>query len=244
MATFIKDAVKVFIARENVVNMGSGFTATNSVLGDLGVKRLSSTAGSTGGVTGGSLGATRTYYEISDITGVSIGGHGKEFDTYQTLDDPYDHDIEIKMTGSGSCDFIMRETAAHTTSNDDWDHMLLKGLAYDYPNGWNTKSGNDAVFDPTLDIDVPASFTSGVPATDARGYCVVVQQKISTSSYLFWVYHNVKIGCSISFANRQASRGTFSWDDARFVQFFNLANAVNSAGGYDAHADSATTFYE
>ena len=35
MATFIKDAVKVFIARENVVNMGSGFTDTNSVLGDL-----------------------------------------------------------------------------------------------------------------------------------------------------------------------------------------------------------------
>ena len=243
MATFIKDAVKVFIARENVVDMSSGFTATNSVLGDLGASRLSKTPSSAGGVTGGSLAAVRTYYEISNITGVSVGNYGKEFDTYQSLGDPYDHDIEIKLTGSGSCDFIMKEQAAHTTSNDDWDHMLLKGLAYDYPNGWNTKSSNDALFDPTLDVDVPAVFTSGVPATDARGYAVVVQQKISTSSYLFWVFHNVKIGCTISFANRQASRGSFTWDDARFTQFFSLANAVNSTTNYDAHTDSATTFY-
>jgi|TARA_R100000501_G_C2583131_1_gene85658 hypothetical protein len=240
MATFIKDAVKVFIARENIIDMSS-FTVTNGVLSDLGASRLSTTPSAAGGVTGGSLSTTRVYYEISDVTGVSIGGHGKEFDTFQSLADPYDHDIEIKMTGSGSCDFIMKETSGHSGSNDDWDHMLLKGLAYELPNGWNSTSSNDPIWDPTDDNDVPASFTGGVPATDERGYAVVVQQQISTSSYLHWVYHNCKIGCSISFANRQASRGTFTWDDARFVQFFNLANYVNETTSYDAHVDSATT---
>ena len=58
-----------------------------------------------------------------------------------------------------------------------------------------------------------------------------------------WVFHNVKIGCSISFANKQASRGTLTWEDARFVQFFNMANAVNSSTSYDVHTDSATTLY-
>jgi len=242
MATFIKDAVKVYIARENAIDMSS-FSVTSGVLSDLGASRLSSTAGSVGGLTGGSLGTSRTYYPVDNVTGVSIGSYGKEYDTYQSLADPYDHDIEIKMTGSGSADFIMKETSAHTGSNDDWDHMLLKGLAYDLPNGWNSTDSNNPLWDPTDDNDVPTSFTSGTPATDERGYAIVVEQKISASSYLMWVFHNVKIGCSISFANKQASRGTLTWEDARFVQFFNMANAVNSGSSYDVHTDSATTLY-
>ena len=235
MATFIKDAVKVYIARENAINMGS-FSPDAGVLSDLAVYQLS-----VDGIGDSTLGTKRRFYEIENITGVSIGNYGKEFDTYQSLADPYDHDIEIKLSGSGSCDFIMKQSEAHTGTDADWDHMLLKGLAYEFPNGWNLKNGsNDPEWDPTDDNDVPASFTGGTPPTDERGYLVVVEQKIGTSNFLHWGFHNVKIGCSISFANRQATRGSFTWDDARFVQFLNVANAVNSSTSHDTAHDNAS----
>ena len=239
MATFIKDAVKVFIARENAIDMSS-FSPTGGVLSDLAIYQMS-----VDGIGASTLGALRRFYEIENITGVSIGNYGKENDTYQTLADPYDHDIEIKLTGSGSCDFIMKQSEAHTGTDADWDHMLLKGLAYDWPNGWNDKVSNEPVWDPTDDNDVPNSFTGGtgtdaLPPTDERGYLVVVEQKIASSNFLHWGFHNVKIGCSISFANRQASRGSFTWDDARFVQFLNVANAVNSSTSHDTAHDNAS----
>ena len=66
MATFIKDAVKVYIARENAINMGS-FSVTSGVLSDLGASRLSKTAGSAGALTGGSLGTSRTQYPVENV---------------------------------------------------------------------------------------------------------------------------------------------------------------------------------
>ena len=141
MATFIKDAVKVYIARENAMIMGS-LSPDDGVLSDLAVYQLS-----VDGIGDSTLGTKRRFYEIENITGVSIGNYGKEFDTYQSLADPYDHDIEIKLSGSGSCDFIMKQSEAHTGTDADWDHMLLKGLAYEFPNGWNLKNGSKRVMD-------------------------------------------------------------------------------------------------
>ena len=45
-------------------------------------------------------------HDVSHLTGVSIGSMAKVFDTFQTLKDPYDHDIEISEEASGSFDFV------------------------------------------------------------------------------------------------------------------------------------------
>ena len=45
-------------------------------------------------------------HDVSHLTGASIGTVGKIWDTYQTLNDPFDHDIEITDEASGSFDFI------------------------------------------------------------------------------------------------------------------------------------------
>ena len=93
MTTFLKGAVKVFIARENVINDAFGGTYESALAQDANQIWASD--------------ANREFYQIPGVTGVSIGGFGQEFDTFQTLNDAFDHDIEIKEMGSGSCDFIM-----------------------------------------------------------------------------------------------------------------------------------------
>ena len=45
-------------------------------------------------------------HDVSHLTGCSIGSMGKVFDTFQTLSDPFDHDIEITEEASGSFDII------------------------------------------------------------------------------------------------------------------------------------------
>ena len=168
-------------------------------------------------------------------------------DTFQTLADPYDHDIEIKLEGSGSADFVVSHANSHVGSSGtalDWDHTLLKALAYKFPNGWNTIPSNEPVWDPTVDTAVADDVLSGTPPTDGRGYAIIVQQKVATAVFLTWVFHNCKIGCSISFANRQATRGTFTWEDARFVQFLSIANYPNESASYDNHNDSATAPFD
>ena len=45
-------------------------------------------------------------HDVSHLTGVSIGTMGITMDTFQTLKDPFDHDIEIEEEASGSFDFV------------------------------------------------------------------------------------------------------------------------------------------
>ena len=45
-------------------------------------------------------------HDVSHLTGVSLSGMNKVFDTFQTLKDPFDHDIEITEEASGSFDFV------------------------------------------------------------------------------------------------------------------------------------------
>ena len=45
-------------------------------------------------------------HDVSHLTGVSMGSMNKVFDTFQTLKDPFDHDIEISDEASGSFDFV------------------------------------------------------------------------------------------------------------------------------------------
>jgi len=202
MATFIKDSVRVYIARENVTS--KTWSGGISSLGVLGAAALSQNTSS------------REIMEVENVTGVSIGSFNLEFDTFQTLKDAFDHDIEIKEVGSGSCDFIAKN-GTNTTGND-LSHDELWALAYELPNGWNSAPGTVPIWDPAADVEA----TGGAPktaATDDRGYAIIVEQKIATSSYLFWCFFNCKIACSINFASKQASRGTLSWDDARFISF-------------------------
>ena len=49
-------------------------------------------------------------HDVSHLTGMSLGSMGKVYDTYQTLADPFDHDIEITEEASGSFDLIATDT--------------------------------------------------------------------------------------------------------------------------------------
>ena len=51
-------------------------------------------------------------HDVTHLTGVSVGSMGKVFDTYQSLADPFDHDIEITEEASGSFDFISADAAS------------------------------------------------------------------------------------------------------------------------------------
>tara|TARA_R100000008_G_scaffold55075_1_gene33730 strand:+ start:3589 stop:4251 length:663 start_codon:yes stop_codon:yes gene_type:complete len=216
MATFLKGAVKVFIARENVVNNGYAGTYESALAQDANQLWASD--------------ANREFYQIPGVTGVSIGGFGQEFDTFQTLNDAFDHDIEIKEMGSGSCDFIMEY--GRTSGATGIALEVLKAMAYYYPNGWNTQASNVAEFDPTDDANVTR-------ATDDRGYAIVIEQKTGDgTNSLYWCFDNCKIGCSISFANRQASRATLTWDDARYVSFDQHTDDGITSGS-TVHSDSA-----
>ena len=210
MATFIKDGVYVYIARENTVSDAFGGTTGShlSTLAKGGVNALSNNNGSGGSETTGD----QVYNQIENITGVSIGSYGQEYDTFQSLADAFDHDIEIKAMGSGSCDFVMK--SGTDVSNNMLSHTELKAMAAEFPNGWNKVNAsvaNTAEFDPALD-------TATTMASDERGYSILVRQQYGTDN-LYWCFHNCKISCSISFASKQASRGTLSWEDARYVTF-------------------------
>tara|TARA_Y100001938_G_C8084936_1_gene431371 strand:+ start:801 stop:1481 length:681 start_codon:yes stop_codon:yes gene_type:complete len=199
MATFLKDGVYVYIARENALNDAfSGTTGKHlSTLTKTGVQAL------------GASTTDQKYQQIEDVTGVSIGGYGLEYDTFQTLADNFDHDIEIKEMGSGSVDFIVK--SGNNVSNNNLDHLELKAIAKDFPNGYNEVNSNIAGFDTSID-------TKTAVDTDDRGYAILVRQ-VYGGDNLYWCFHNCKISCSISFANRQATRGSMSWEDARYVTF-------------------------
>ncbi len=49
-------------------------------------------------------------HDVTHLTGMSLGSMGKVYDTYQTLSDPFDHDIEITEEASGSFDLIATDT--------------------------------------------------------------------------------------------------------------------------------------
>ena len=237
MVTFLKGAVEVFIARENAVGATYTSTAANhdsSALLEAAVRAL---AGSTGGSS-----ATRVLFKIPGVTGVSIGSFGNEFDTYQTVDNAFDHDIEIKNTGSGSCDFVFEY--GRTTGAAGIAHEELKALAYYLPNGWNEANPSESpFFNAAKDMSTArgsgvgtGTVTDGVAKTDdQRGYCIIVAQAVGDGNNLYWCFDNCKISCSVSFASKQASRGTLTWDDARYVSFDEHADEL--VAGTDVHND-------
>ena len=50
-------------------------------------------------------------HDVSHLTGVSLGNMGITMDTFQTIKDPFDHDIEIEKEASGSFDFVASDVA-------------------------------------------------------------------------------------------------------------------------------------
>jgi len=217
MATFLKGAVKVYIARAN--ELQDPFSATDGPNASTLAKNACELWDNK---------TTREYYVVPGVTGVSINGFGKEFDTYQTLGDAFDHDIEIKETGSGSCDFVMEYN--RTAGATGISHEHLKALAYYWPNGFNAakagSGGNYAVWDATIDAPLATGSTGfDGRANHYRGYNIVIEQKTGDgTNSIYWCFHNCKISCSISFASKQASRGSFSWEDARYVTWDEAAD--------------------
>ena len=224
MATFLKDGVYVYIARENAVS--DAYTgSTGKQLSSLvmnGIKAL----GANDGDGTFSASTNQHYQQIENVTGVSIGSYGQEYDTFQSLADAFDHDIEIKAMGSGSCDFVMKSGCEVT--NNLLDHTELKALAAEYPNGWNEANTNIANFNPSKDNKTAID-------TDDRGYAILVRQQYGGDN-LYWCFHNCKISCSISFASKQASRGTLTWEDARYVTFD--THATELVVGDHHHSDA------
>ena len=104
-------------------------------------------------------------HDVSHLTGVSIGSMGKVFDTFQTLADPYDHDIEIMEEASGSFDFIasdvtggdnkFKEAFALTTGY--WD------LQDDDASTLASGDADDGVFHVDLDFDATNEITYTIP---------------------------------------------------------------------------------
>ena len=92
-------------------------------------------------------------HDVSHLTGVSIGSMGKIYDTYQTLNDPYDHDIEITEEASGSFDFI----ASDNTGDQRFKEIMNLVLGYqdlDYTTTPTTDSlsAADEDFDATNEV--------------------------------------------------------------------------------------------
>ena len=51
-------------------------------------------------------------HDVSHLTGVSIGSMGIMMDSYQSIKDPFDHDIEIEKEATGSFDFVASDVAS------------------------------------------------------------------------------------------------------------------------------------
>ena len=102
-------------------------------------------------------------HDVSHLTGVSIGGMNKVFDTFQTLKDPFDHDIEISDEASGSFDIV----ASDKSGDQRFKEMMNLVLGYqdlDYTSTPTTDSISvaDENFDATNEVNytVPRNIPS------------------------------------------------------------------------------------
>jgi len=219
----IKGPIKVFIARENAETAAYSGTPALAHAGMV--------------ILGPASGATQPLLLIGSSTGVSIGSFGKTYDTYDAIGNPYSHDIEIRYDGAGSVDVIAIDDSTITS----WDHLQLASLALDYPNGWNELNGTAGVWNPAID-----NFST--MANDTRGYAVVIQQEIEhddvggTIAYHFWVFHNCKISASVSLNPKQATKMTFSWEDAHYVESVRK-DTTGITSGTSVHSDTLDTVF-
>lgn len=189
-AAFVKEACKVGIVLEND---SASHTGTNTT----GVGALYDTS-------------DQTYCVASFKTDVTIDTAEYEQETFQTVDDHYDHYINLRYNGAGSCTFKAQDDADAA----DFDAANLLYAALHLPNGSTTPAGaTDLTWNGALDTN------AGTKNTDLRGYAVVVEQKVSASIFLVWTFHNCKIKATPGRSPKQGMTVNLRWDDARHVDF-------------------------
>ena len=92
-------------------------------------------------------------HDVSHLTGVSIGAMGKVFDTYQTLHDPYDHDIEITNEASGSFDLVASDKNAEQRFKEMMNLVLgYQDLDMTTDVTTDSKTHTDVNFDATEEV--------------------------------------------------------------------------------------------
>ena len=97
-------------------------------------------------------------HDVSHLTGVSIGAMGKVFDTYQTLHDPYDHDIEITNEASGSFDLV----ASDKNAEQRFKEMMNLVLGYQDLD-MTTDVTTDSITHTDVNFDATEEVTYTVP---------------------------------------------------------------------------------
>ena len=202
-SSYVIEAAKVGIVLEND---SASHTGTNTT----GVGALYDTA-------------DQTYGVVSFKTDVTIETAEYEQESFQVVDDHFDHYINLRYNGAGSC--TSKAIDDTTAANLDAYNLIYAGIHL--PNGSDTAAGaTDLTWNGTLDI------YGGTMASDVRGYAVVVEQKVGAGIYWQWTFHNCKIKVTPSRSPKQGMTVTLRWDDARLVGF------ANSATTFANHADA------
>ena len=93
-------------------------------------------------------------HDVSHLTGISLGGMNKVFDTFQTLKDPFDHDIEITEEASGSFDFVASDVASGEQEFRELFNLILGYQDLDMTTDVTTDSmtPTDINFDATEEL--------------------------------------------------------------------------------------------
>ena len=110
-------------------------------------------------------------HDVSHLTGVSIGSMAKVFDTFQTLKDPYDHDIEITEEASGSFDFVASGNNGDQRFKEMFNLIFgFQDLDYTSTPTTDSLSPTDANFDATEEVTytIPRFLPSFTRLSDAN----------------------------------------------------------------------------
>lgn len=167
--------------------------------------------------------ADQTYAVVALNTDATIDNIGPEYETFQDIADNYDHDIELRQVGAGSCEFKAQDDS--TAANFDFFNLQYAGIYF--PNGASNTAAGAAAWNATQD-------TAITKATDLRGWAVVLEQQndINTSIWYQYTFHNAKIEVKPSFGPKRATTGSLRWSDARYCDF------ASSGTTFANHADA------
>ena len=96
-------------------------------------------------------------HDVSHLTGVSIGTMGITMDTFQTLKDPFAHDIEIEEEASGSFDFVASDVAGADNKFKEVFNLVRGYQDLADGDGTALASGDDDDIQLPTDIDFNAA---------------------------------------------------------------------------------------
>ena len=103
-------------------------------------------------------------HDVSYLTGCSLGATGKTFDTYQTLKDPFNHEIEIGLNqeANGTFDIVAASVTGADNKFEETMHMVMGYQDLAGPN--QTDETTDALASgDTADLPYPTNTEFGDP---------------------------------------------------------------------------------